>query len=128
MTWEHTFPLPRFLVGDGTLFLLKVSGGPVAGAGFADGDWVVVRTQSDAEDGELVAAMIGGEATVTTLRRAGGRTWLTPHGHGSPPVPGVDATVIGKVTALIRPFAGRDSRLKERRRSAAGITVNERNE
>ena len=68
------FPFPRFLVGDGTLFLLKVSGGPMTGAGFTDGDWAVVRTQSDAEDGEIVAAMVGGAPAVRTLRRrpAGG--------------------------------------------------------
>jgi repressor LexA len=108
MAWEHIFPLPRFLVGDGTLFLVKVSGAPAAPAGFADGDWAVVRAQADAGDGEIVAAMIGGEAAVRTLRRVGGRTWLAPYGHGSPPVPGVDATVIGKVTALIRPVLGRD--------------------
>jgi hypothetical protein len=66
----------------------------MTGAGFADGDWAVVRAQPDAGDGEIVAAMIGGEATVRTLRRAGGRTWLTPHDH----VPGTDATIIGTPT------------------------------
>ena len=98
---EDIFPLPRQLLGDGTLFLLKVYGDSMTGAGIADGDWVVVRQQADAKDGEIVAAMIGGDATVKTLRRSGGHVWLTPHDPGPPPVPGVDATVLGKAVAVI---------------------------
>src|SRR5690348_11922854 len=66
---EETFPLPRHLVGAGTLFLLKVVGDSMIGAGIADGDWVVVRQQRTAENGEIVAAMIDGEATVKTFKR-----------------------------------------------------------
>ena len=65
---EDVFPLPRQLVGEGTLFLLKVAGDSMINAAIADGDWVVVRQQADAENGDIVAAMIDGEATVKTLQ------------------------------------------------------------
>ena len=67
---EDVFPLPKVLVGDGTLFLLKVVGDSMIDAAISDGDWVVVRQQQDAENGDIVAAMIDGEATVKTLQRA----------------------------------------------------------
>ena len=57
-TIEDIFPLPKQIVGDGTLFLLKVVGDSMINAAIADGDWVVVRKQEDAENGEIVAAMI----------------------------------------------------------------------
>src|ERR1700693_1022832 len=60
---EDVFPLPRQLVGEGTLFLLKVAGDSMINAAIADGDWVVVREQPVAENGEIVAAMLDGEAT-----------------------------------------------------------------
>jgi repressor LexA len=69
---EETFPLPRHLVGRGTLFLLKVAGDSMIEAAIADGDWVVVRQQRTAENGEIVAAMIDGEATVN-IRHVLGR-------------------------------------------------------
>src|SRR6516164_11223208 len=61
---EDIFPLPKQLVGNGTLFLLKVVGDSMINAAIADGDWVVVRQQPEAENGDIVAAMIEGEATV----------------------------------------------------------------
>ena len=76
---EDVFPLPRQLVGDGDLFLLKVSGDSMIEAAICDGDWVVVRRQPVAENGEIVAAMIDGEATVKTLKRIDGHVWLMPH-------------------------------------------------
>ena len=66
---EDVFALPRQLVGDGELFLLKVSGDSMIDAAICDGDWVVVRKQYVAENGEIVAAMIDGEATVKTYKR-----------------------------------------------------------
>ena len=99
---EQVFPLPRELVGDGTLFLLKVSGDSMIDAAIADGDWVVVRQQPDAENGDIVAAMIDGEATVKTLRRRDGHIWLIPHNPAYPPIPGDDATVLGRVVAVLR--------------------------
>ena len=66
---EDVFPLPRQLVGDGTLFLLNVAGDSMINAAIADGDWVVVREQKVAENGEIVAAMLDGEATVKTFKQ-----------------------------------------------------------
>ncbi|HLY34486.1 MAG TPA: transcriptional repressor LexA, partial [Jatrophihabitantaceae bacterium] len=61
---EDVFPLPKTLVGEGTLFLLKVVGDSMIDAAISDGDWVVVRQQPTADNGTIVAAMIDGEATV----------------------------------------------------------------
>jgi repressor LexA len=99
---EDVFPLPRELVGEGTLFLLKVVGDSMVEAAICDGDWVVVRQQNVADNGEIVAAMIDGEATVKTFKRAGGQVWLMPHNPAFDPIPGNDATVLGKVVTVIR--------------------------
>jgi repressor LexA len=99
---EDVFPLPRQLVGDGTLFLLKVAGDSMINAAIADGDWVVVRQQEDAENGEIVAAMVDGEATVKTLKRSDGHAWLMPHNPAYTPILGDDATILGKVVAVLR--------------------------
>ncbi len=99
---EDVFPLPRQVVGDGTLFLLQVVGDSMIDAAICDGDWVVVRQQPVAETGEIVAAMIDGEATVKTYRRRDGHVWLMPHNPAYTPIPGDDATVLGKVTAVLR--------------------------
>ena len=64
---EEIFPLPRQLVGEGNLFMLKVAGDSMINAAIADGDWVVIRQQENAGNGEIVAAMIDGEATVKTF-------------------------------------------------------------
>ncbi len=99
---EDVFPLPRELVGDGTLFLLKVSGDSMVDAAICDGDWVVVRQQAHAENGEIVAAMIDGEATVKTYKRRDGHVWLMPHNASFEPIPGDDATVLGRVVTVLR--------------------------
>ena len=99
---EDIFPLPKQLVGNGTLFLLKVSGDSMINAAIADGDWVVVRQQPDAENGDIVAAMIDGEATVKTLKRADGHVWLMPHNPAYTPIPGDNATILGKIVAVLR--------------------------
>ncbi len=99
---EDVFPLPRELVGDGTLFLLRVSGDSMIDAAIADGDWVVVRQQPVAENGDVVAAMIDGEATVKTFRRRDGHVWLIPHNAAYPPILGDHATVLGRVVAVLR--------------------------
>jgi repressor LexA len=99
---EDVFPLPREIVGDGTLFLLRVSGESMIDAAICDGDWVVVRQQPTAENGEIVAAMIDGEATVKTLRRRDGQLWLLPANPAFDPIPGGEATVLGRVTAVLR--------------------------
>jgi repressor LexA len=99
---EDVFPLPRALVGDGTLFLLRVAGDSMIDAAISDGDWVVVRQQPTAENGEIVAAMIDGEATVKTWRRRDRHAWLLPHNPAYAPIPADDATVLGRVVAVLR--------------------------
>ena len=75
---DEVFPLPRQLVGKGELFILKVVGESMIDAAICDGDWVVVRSQHTAENGEIVAAMLDGEATVKVFRQRDGHTWLLP--------------------------------------------------
>jgi repressor LexA len=99
---EDVFPLPRQLVGDGALFLLKVSGDSMVDAAICDGDWVVVRQQPVAEPGDIVAAMLDGEATVKTFKRKGGHIWLMPHNPAFEPIPGDDATILGRVVSVLR--------------------------
>ncbi|GAA3532110.1 transcriptional repressor LexA [Nocardioides daeguensis] len=99
---EDVFPLPRQLVGDGQLFLLEVSGESMIEAAICDGDYVVIRQQPTAENGEIVAAMIDGEATVKTFQRKGGQVWLLPHNPAFEPIDGTNATILGKVTAVLR--------------------------
>jgi repressor LexA len=99
---EDVFPLPRQLVGDGQLFLLEVSGESMIDAAICHGDYVVIRQQPTAENGEIVAAMIDGEATVKTFQRKDGQVWLIPHNDAFDPIDGTDATILGKVTAVLR--------------------------
>lgn len=99
---EDVFPLPRELVGEGELFLLKVVGESMVDAAICDGDWVVVRQQNVADNGDIVAAMIDGEATVKTFKRTGGQVWLMPHNPAFDPIPGNEAVVLGKVVTVIR--------------------------
>ena len=99
---EDVFPLPRQLVGEGSLFLLKVVGDSMVDAAICDGDWVVIRQQNVADNGDIVAAMIDGEATVKTFKRTRGQVWLMPHNPAFDPIPGNDAAVLGKVVTVIR--------------------------
>ncbi len=99
---EEIFPLPRQLVGKGELFMLRVSGESMIDAAICDGDWVVVRTQSTAENGDIVAAMLDDEATVKTFRQRDGHTWLLPRNSAFEPILGDDAVVLGKVVAVLR--------------------------
>jgi repressor LexA len=99
---EDVFPLPKEIVGEGTLFLLRVAGDSMIDAAITDGDWVVVRQQPVAENGEIVAAMLDGEATVKTFRRRDGHIWLIPHNDAYEPIPGDNATILGRVVAVLR--------------------------
>ncbi len=99
---EDVFPLPRQVVGEGTLFMLQVQGDSMVDAAICDGDWVVVRQQQVADNGDVVAAMIDGEATVKTFKRADGHVWLMPHNSAYQPINGDEATVLGRVTAVLR--------------------------
>ena len=99
---EEILPLPRDLVGEGTLFLLEVRGDSMIDAAICEGDYVVVRQQPDANNGDIVAAMIDGEATVKTFKRTPGQVWLLPHNPAYEPIDGNEATILGKVTAVLR--------------------------
>lgn len=99
---EDIFPLPRDLVGEGTLFLLRVVGDSMVDAAITDGDWVVVRQQQVGENGDIVAAMIDGEATVKTYKRKDGHLWLMPHNEAYSPINGDDAVILGRVVAVLR--------------------------
>jgi repressor LexA len=99
---EDVFALPKQLVGEGTTFLLQVTGDSMIEAAIADGDWVVVRQQPVAENGDIVAAMIEGEATVKTLKHRDGGVWLMPHNPAYDPIPGEEATILGRVVAVLR--------------------------
>jgi repressor LexA len=99
---EDVFPLPKQLVGNGDLFLLSVSGDSMVDVAICDGDFVVVRQQPTAENGEIVAALIDGEATVKTLSRKDGKVWLLPQNAAYEPIDGTHASILGKVTAVLR--------------------------
>jgi repressor LexA len=99
---DDIFPLPRQLVGEGALFLLEVTGESMINAAIADGDWVVVRERSLARDGDIVAAMLDGEATVKTYRHSGGHVWLIPHNPEYAPIPGDEARILGRVVTVLR--------------------------
>jgi repressor LexA len=104
---QRRFPLPREVVGvEEGLFILKVVGDSMTGAGILSGDWVVVRELFDQpRDGDIVAALIQGfedEGTVKTYRKTDGRVWLMPHNPAHTPLPGDDAIIRGKVVAVLR--------------------------
>ena len=99
---EEVFTLPERLVGGGDLFLLQVVGDSMIDAAICDGDWVVVRSQSTAEKGEIVAAMLEGEATVKTFVQRDDHVWLMPHNPAFAPILGDHAEILGKVVAVLR--------------------------
>jgi repressor LexA len=99
---DEIFPLPRQLVGKGELFMLKVVGESMIDAAICDGDWVVVRQQQTAENGDIVAAMLDDEATVKVFRQRDGHTWLLPRNSNFEPIVGDYAVVLGKVVAVLR--------------------------
>ena len=105
---EDVIPLPKQLVGEGDLIMLRVVGESMINAAITDGDWVVVRRESDIENGDIVAAMIksdtsaDGEATVKTFKKTDGHVWLVPHNPAYTPIPGDEAKILGKVVAVLR--------------------------
>jgi repressor LexA len=99
---EDVFPLPHTLVGDGTLFMLRVQGDSMVDAAIMDGDWVVVRQQPEADKGDIVAAMIDGEATVKSFTRRDGHAWLLPHNPAYTPIPADEAVILGRVVTVLR--------------------------
>lgn len=99
---DEVVPLPRQIVGDGRLFMLRVVGESMIDAAICDGDYVVVREQRDAENGDIVAALLDGEATVKVFRRRDGHTWLLPRNSAFEPILGDHSEVLGKVVAVFR--------------------------
>lgn len=99
---EDVLVLPRQLVGSGKLFMLKVKGDSMIDAAICDGDWVVVREQHTADNGDIVAALLDDEATVKVFRQVDGHTWLMPRNSNYEPIMGDRATVMGKVVSVLR--------------------------
>ncbi|MBR7829780.1 transcriptional repressor LexA [Actinospica sp. MGRD01-02] len=103
---EELIPMPRAMVSDGTLFALTVVGDSMIEAGIMDGDTVVIRQQPSAESGEIVAAMIDGEATVKQLKITHEddrhEIWLMPRNPSYDPIPGENAIVLGRVVTVMR--------------------------
>jgi repressor LexA len=99
---EELLPLPASIVGEGELFMLKVVGDSMIDAAICDGDYVVIRSQKDCNNGEIVAAMIDGEATVKTFSRRDGHIWLLPANESFEPINGDNCEILGKVTAVLR--------------------------
>lgn len=94
MAWE----------GDPKCFALRVRGDSMVGAGILDGDKVVVRPQQTADDGQIVVARIGDEATVKRLSRKNGQVWLMPENDAYSPIDGSEAQIIGIVKAVVREY------------------------
>jgi repressor LexA len=99
---EESYSLPSDLVGRGELFLLTVVGDSMVDAAICNGDLVVIRAQKHCEPGEIVAAMIDGEATIKTFKRSDGHIWLMPANPAYAPILGDHAEILRKVTAVLR--------------------------
>lgn len=99
---EDVMRLPERLTGTGNLFMLEVHGDSMIDAAICDGDYVVVREQHEAINGDIVAALLDNEATVKTFRNDNGHVWLIPHNPAYSPIDGSHATIMGKVVTVLR--------------------------
>lgn len=99
---EDTLVLPTSIVGDSSSFILRVKGESMINAGIFDGDYIVVKEQADAQDGEIVVALINDSATVKTFYRERDRIRLQPENDSMEPIYVEDPVILGRVTALIR--------------------------
>jgi repressor LexA len=102
---DELLPLPRELVGQGELIMLQVRGDSMVGAGVLDRDYVVVRRQDAADNGDMVAALLPNmeaEATVKYFSRRGGHVRLLPDNPAFEPIDGDQAQIVGKVVAVLR--------------------------
>lgn len=99
---EDVMRLPERLTGTGDLFMLEVHGNSMIDAAICDGDFVVVREQHTAVNGDIVAALLDGEATVKTFRKENGHVWLIPHNPSFSPIDGTHAEIMGKVVTVLR--------------------------
>ena len=89
---------------DGEYFALRVRGESMLNAGILPGDLVVVHQQQEAHNGEIIVALIEDEATVKRLRRKDGQVWLMPENDAYSPIDGRNASILGKVSAVIRTY------------------------
>lgn len=99
---EEVMAVPRRLTGEGELFMLRVSGDSMVDAAICDGDWVVVRRQDTADNGDIVAALLDDESTVKTFRQRDGHTWLLPQNTAYEPILGDHAKIMGRVVTVLR--------------------------
>ena len=99
---EETLALPTSVVGDASSFVLRVRGNSMINAGIFDGDYIVVKEQHDAHDGEIVVALLDDSATVKTFYREPGRVRLQPENDTMEPIYVTNPVILGSVTALIR--------------------------
>lgn len=99
---EDVLTLPKQLVGEGRLFMLNVVGDSMVDAAITDGDLVVVRQQPEANNGDIVAALLDDEATVKSFKRDADHVWLLPRNAEYEPIIGDEATILGKVVAVLR--------------------------
>jgi len=99
---HQSLPVPAALLGPGEHFALEVSGDSMIDAAICDGDYVVIRQEQTASNGQMVAALIGEEATVKTFQRKDGKVWLLPHNDAYEPIDGTHASILGVVTAVLR--------------------------
>lgn len=101
---EDTFTLPTEIASDSSSFVLEVHGNSMINAGIFNGDFIIVREQKSAMNGEIVVAMIDGEATVKTFYKERGRVRLQPENDSMEPIYADNPTILGKVVALMRRF------------------------
>jgi repressor LexA len=99
---DDSLMLPRELTGRGTIFALRVRGDSMIDAAICDGDMVVIRQQSEAHSGQIVAAMIDEEATVKVYRRRNGHVYLEPRNPAYEVIDGDNATILGIVVSVLR--------------------------
>lgn len=99
---DDVFVLPRQIVGSGDLFMLTVTGDSMIGAHIMSGDKVVIRAQPTALNGDLVAALIDDEATIKRFKGDASGVWLLPENPDYSPIPGNEATILGKVVSVLR--------------------------
>ncbi len=101
---ERTFPLPIDMIGNSDTFMLKVQGESMINAGILDGDYIIVKRQPSAENGDMVVALIDDEATVKTFYKEDGYFRLQPENDTMQPIIVNQMTILGKVTGLIRQY------------------------
>ena len=99
---DDVMRLPQRLTGSGKLIMLEVHGDSMIDAAICDGDYVVIREQPSAVNGDIVAALLDDEATIKTFRKDNGHIWLIPHNPAYSPIDGTHAQIMGKVVSVLR--------------------------